>query len=512
MKGRLDWSLLLNPNRLGNELDDEYPVHEARTPFERDCHRIIFSDAFRRLGKKTQVHPLSKNDHIHSRLTHSQEVAVFGKSLACCVWDFMEAVSKPKKQLSITSTRIFQDISLRLNKVEKKNIKDDYKILSKHSNRHDFSTIVKAASLAHDIGNPPFGHDGEEAFRSWVKSNESFLEKIYHKDVPNVENFRNDIRYFEGNAQGMRLVMTTEGYHSDAGLNLSYATLGSMVKYPWTSTHSRNKKHKYNYLQSELEKIKKVNSELGLGTLDGSVYARHPLSYLMEASDDACYSIIDLEDAIELNIINIYQMKDLLASIYEEIEMESLKNKERGIYGCVLSTIEEAKNSLENKDEYSTRRHLAKYRSSLMQVLTNLLAHSFLENYDEIMMGKLSGDVIENSNLKVCNIIVNSFKSFAREKIYKTARVSEFGVGCNSTMRVLLDSFFRASDEMCTHRGRGLSVATSKTINLMSTHTKIDEKDDHYTAYLKSLDFISGMTDNYATYLAKQFQGNFHTN
>ncbi len=505
----LNWKKLLSSERLKSESDaNSDENYETRSPFERDCSRIIFSDSFRRLGRKTQVHPLSKNDHIHTRLTHSQEVAAFGHSLASCVWDYMAYLSDKKDKSSDDGKKIGNSIDhIKKNTIALDMIKDGFEVISNTSTRSKFASIVQAASYAHDIGNPPFGHAGEDAIRDWMKGNDNIIIKIDSEDE------KNDIRYFEGNAQGIRLVTNTEGFHEKTGLNLTAATLGTMMKYPWTSTESKtkSKKRKYNYLQSELNTIKTINCILGLSNVNGKKYVRHPLSYLMEAADDICYAMIDIEDAMELGIIGINDIEGIMKEIFNKVdEIEKTKDSCQ-LLTCSLNSINSTIEILKTKkNQPSTRRIMAKYRSRIMNLLTNQVASGFLENYKEIMEGSLSDELIIKSSKKIPYIIINRFKEIAKNKIFNDSRIIEFEVGCSSTIGVLLDSFIKAADDKISNGGN-MSIRSKKILKLMSSHTKISDEDDHYIAYLKALDFVSGMTDNYASYLSKQLHGIFST-
>ncbi len=500
MSEYLDWSKLLSSKRL--EPESQNTIHEPRSPFERDCSRIIFTDSFRRLGRKTQVHPLAKNDHIHTRLTHSQEVSVFGNSLACCVWDYMEYLAGEEKNKQAMH-RFTKNIKNDSSKCDP--IKNGFVTITKNINRSDFALIVQAAGYAHDIGNPPFGHAGEEAIREWMKTHEHFIEKIYQEDK------KNDIRYFEGNAQGLRLIIESEGFHENTGLNLTVATIGAMIKYPRTSTESTNKKHKYNYLQSEIKKITSINKALGLNELDNQLHPRHPLSYLMEAADDICYAIIDVEDAMEMNILSVDDIINLLRKIKKEMKKEiKNKKKENKLNSCAKDRLNQAIEVLKNSKGLSVRRSMAKYRSPLMNLLTNQIAISFLENYEEIMKGSLEKDLIDSSDNPILKTILREFKQIAKEKIFEDRIKTQYEVGFNTAIGVLLESFFMAADDLVSNGRSKITTRSKQVLSLMSHHTEISDNDDHYIAYLKVLDFISGMTDNYASYLSKQLHGVFN--
>jgi dGTPase len=235
-----------------------------RSSFHKDYDRLIFSNSFRRLSKKTQVHPLSKNDHVHNRLTHSLEVASVGRSLGLKAGEFLK------------------------NKYPNENI-----------NPYDIAYIIQTACLAHDIGNPPFGHAGEEVIKEWFKKNE---KEVFLKQLTKSQKL--DFQHLDGNAQSFRIVTQLENNSFNGGMRLTSATLGALVKYPYSSKNCQiNGKSKFNFFQSEKEIFKKLFKNLGLKKANGT-YKRHPFSYLMEASDNICYGLLDLQDAIELKLIS----------------------------------------------------------------------------------------------------------------------------------------------------------------------------------------------------------------
>ena len=271
----MNWEQLLSLKRYGDthkRLRKEQD--ETRLGFEVDYDRIIFSSAFRSLQDKTQVIPLSKTDFVHTRLTHSLEVSVVGRSLG---------------------------------RLAGKKLLEKHKDLSEiHGYRfNDFGAIVAAASLAHDIGNPPFGHSGEKAIGEYFATGKGQQYKQYL-----TEKEWQDIVDFEGNANGFKLLTETrEGV--DGGLRLSYATLGAFTKYPKESLPKKPTKHivdkKFGFFQSEKDSFKEVAEELGLlKTREGKdiSFSRHPLTFLVEAADDICYTIIDFEDGINLGLIS----------------------------------------------------------------------------------------------------------------------------------------------------------------------------------------------------------------
>lgn len=226
MSSTMNWEQLLNPNRLGNRPSK---VEKGRSPFNSDQDKVIFSGSFRRLARKTQVHPLATNDHVHNRLTHSLEVASVGRTLAI---------------------RVGQSLK------ERGRLPDGF-------NPTDIGDIVQAVCLAHDIGNPPFGHTGEEAIRHWFQHEEAadYLIGLNPNEIC-------DLETFEGNAQGFRVLTSSEFHPYDGGLRLTYASLASFLKYPWTSVQSvsgnRPKKNKYGVFQTELTTFHEVAEAVGL--------------------------------------------------------------------------------------------------------------------------------------------------------------------------------------------------------------------------------------------------------
>ncbi len=277
----MDWTRLLSTRRFGQDHKD--PVIASRSPFHKDQDRIVFSSAFRRLQDKTQVHTLAESDYVRTRLTHSMEVASVGRSLGA------------------NAGQVIIDRHLK---------GSDY-------NPADFGHIVSAACLAHDIGNPPFGHFGEEIIRHWFakgKGAEGRAEGLTPAQM-------RDFELFEGNAQGFRVLTKLQNWRNSGGLRLTYATLGTFMKYPRVSSVSApapgdSGAKKFGVMQSELDAFREIAAELGLlkrGTED--YWCRHPLSYLVEAADDICYSIVDIEDGYKLGRLAYDETEDIMIRI-----------------------------------------------------------------------------------------------------------------------------------------------------------------------------------------------------
>lgn len=281
----MEWIRLINPNRLGENKTTSLDVEADRSPFEADYGRILFSNPFRRLHHKTQVFPMPENDHVHSRLTHSLEVANVGQTLG---------------------------------KMVGKRVIEKHK-LNRHLSPEHFSQIVSSACLAHDIGNPPFGHHGERAisqyFQAWFQSpeNREDAQKVCEAD-------RLDLCHFEGNAQGFRIITRLNMIKNQGGLRLTYGSLGAFCKYPQSSSHMGEPRpggKKFGSYNSELDNFKAMATALGLTPVEGKTEAwhRHPLAYLMEASDDICYQILDLEDGVALGLLDKSEFSHLMEPI-----------------------------------------------------------------------------------------------------------------------------------------------------------------------------------------------------
>jgi len=438
----MDWQKLLSSKRFG--LSDS---HESltRTPFHKDHDRVVFSSSFRRLERKTQVHPLRENDHIHSRLTHSLEVSCVGRSLGALVGEMLES--------SLPNT----------------------------ISPADLGAIVQAACLAHDIGNPPFGHTGEDAIRNWFRdsSNKHFLSGLSPVQIK-------DFQTFEGNAQGLRILTQLEYHRFDGGMRLTYATLGAFLKYPWHSDYQDpTKGEKFGVYQSEQKFFHKIANELGLIEVAENRYCRHPLVYLMEASDDICYAIIDLEDGVEMNLLEYKEVEQLLLDLIGD---------------------DVPQDYFETTDEDPARRRLAILRGKAIEIMVNSVAIAFVDNEAAILEGKLDSDLISLADKKVTTCI-QSAKAIARQKIFREPKKALIEIGAYATLGSLLDAFLSAVDEVL--EGQTVSYKSQRILELIGRHAP--KKDwDKYRAYLRVVDYISGMTDDYAVELAQAIRGLRH--
>ncbi|HET8886033.1 MAG TPA: deoxyguanosinetriphosphate triphosphohydrolase [Salinimicrobium sp.] len=379
----MNWEQLLSLKRFGDTHKRiRKDQDETRLGFEVDYDRVIFSSTFRSLQDKTQVIPLSKTDFVHTRLTHSLEVSVVGRSLG-------RLVGK--------------------------------KILDKHPHLHetyayqfgDFGAIVAAAALAHDIGNPPFGHSGEQAIGNYFKSGKGqrFKDQLTDKQFQ-------DLVKFEGNANGFKLLSQSKP-GMEGGIRLSYATLGAFTKYPKESLPAKPTQQvshkKYGFFQSEKMLFQEVAEELGLKStqINGeTLYARHPLAFLVEAADDICYTIIDFEDGINLGLIP------------EEFALEYL-----------LKLVKDNINTSKYYSLGSIADRLSYLRALAISTLINEAAEIFLQNEKSILEGNFHSSLLENSKYTAQ---IEDIIKISIEKIYNSTEVVEKEIAGYKILETLL--------------------------------------------------------------------------
>ncbi|MCQ2091686.1 MAG: deoxyguanosinetriphosphate triphosphohydrolase [Fibrobacter sp.] len=424
---------MLSATRYGHPADPD----PNRSDFHRDYDRIVFSTAFRRLGRKTQVHPFSVNDHVHSRLTHSLEVSSVGRSLAITVYHLIK------------------------------------KYLPKYVNEYQFGTIVQSACLAHDIGNPPFGHAGEAAIREWFRKNHNSpaLRDLKPEEIADFENF-------DGNAQGHRILSKLEYHFLDGGMRLTYATIGSMIKYPQLAKFGTPT----SLFSTEADLYRMTAYTLGIPELETGKWVRHPLVYLMEAADDICYSILDVEDAIELGILSFGDVRGMFSYLCgPEVDIDR----------------EYQENGQNFRDFLSSIRGLA------IQNLIDDVAVTFVNHYDEIMAGAPIKHLVDLSRSEVMEGI-RIAKRLGVERIYPDRRKTELEVGSYTTLSTVLDAFINGVYDF---RLNGKNSYRADRIVRLIGQAKIGQSVTAAEAYHQVLDFVSGMTDNYATYLARQIGG-----
>lgn len=423
-----------------------------RTDFHIDHDRVVFSSAFRRLGRKTQVHPLASNDHTHNRLTHSVEVASVGRSLGNRVGMMLQAGGHLPEGLT----------------------------------PFDIGSVVQVACLAHDIGNPPFGHTGEDALRSW------FLDPAHARYLDGLsEAEKLDIQTYEGNAHGLRMVATLEMYQNEGGMRLTAASIGTLVKYPWTADAEpvkpgRARRGKFNVYQAELPYFEAVAEALGLLQKGCHQWARHPLSYLMEAADDICYAILDLEDAVEIGILHVNEFEALLGPLVEMDKLRPLSENDR-------------------HNVAEIRRRCAALRGMVIGKCVSEVAEKFWRYQDDILRGELPAkDLVSLLNPDISNLLDNA-KQLASERVYRHRSKVVKEVAAYPCLQLLLDALIPDALAFCTLGQAGLN--TRQRTQLALLERPLEEGESLYSAYMKVLDYIGGMTDNYAATLAREISG-----
>jgi dGTPase len=436
----MKWEQLLSLRRFG---DDQKRLRidqdDTRLGFEVDYDRIVFSSSFRSLQDKTQVIPFSKTDFVHTRLTHSLEVSVVGRSIGRLAG----------KNILNKHSYLKQDLGYQMN---------------------DFGAIVAAASLAHDIGNPPFGHSGEKAIGYFFEHGEGkkYLEKLSGQEI-------NDLINFEGNANGFRIA-TKSMQGIPGGLRLSYATLGAYTKYPKGSfpvIKSDNIAHKkFGFFKSEESFFKSVANDLGTH-ISGS-YLRHPLAFLVEAADDICYTIIDFEDGINLGLIS------------EDYALEYLIN-------LVRETIDTKKyNKLTNRSH-----RLSYLRALSINTLIQDVVRVFNENESSILEGKFLTPLISKSKYKAQ---VEDIIGLSVEKIYKSDEVANKEVVGYKVIDSLLKPFVSASVNSLNN---STSSYDKSILRLVPDGTPM-VGENLYDTLLNATCFVASLSDGKANELSKQ--------
>ncbi|MEJ6791961.1 MAG: deoxyguanosinetriphosphate triphosphohydrolase [Lacinutrix sp.] len=443
----MNWEQLLSLKRFGDtnkRLRKEQD--ETRLGFEVDYDRIIFSSEFRSLQDKTQVIPLSKTDFVHTRLTHSLEVSVVGRSLG---------------------RRVGQ------------------KLLEKHPHlqnihgyqAHDFGAIVAAAALAHDIGKPPFGHSGEKAIGEFFKSGKG----KEHKLKLSKKEYQ-DLCDFEGNANGFKIV-TQSRVGREGGLRLSYATLGAFTKYPKESLPKKPTNHiadkKYGFFQSEKEAFIDVAEELGLtkrSDKDAS-YARHPLAFLVEAADDICYTIIDFEDGINLGLISeAFALEYLINLVRDKIKTEKY-------------------HKLSNKED-----RVSYLRALAIGSLIDEAIEMFMKNEEAILEGTFSEALLDKSKYEAQ---INDIIKLSVEKIYQSTEVVDKEIAGYGVLSTLLETYTNAVNNCFNNTASNYDKLILKGL---PKAIKTDQE-SLYERLLSVCHYISLLSDSQAIIQYKKIKG-----
>ncbi len=437
----MDWTKLLSIKRFGWEKGSTQAL-ETRSHFQRDYDRIIFSSPFRRLQNKTQVFPLPGSVFVHNRLTHSLEVASVGRSLGNNIVPFI------KHQTSKELWEVTEQIP----------------------------TIVSTACLAHDMGNPPFGHSGEDAIKAYFSKNEHVYKNLLTQEQ------WSDLTKFEGNANALRLLTQKMEGKRVGGFRLSYPVLSSIVKYPWESTLETEKK--FGFFQAEKQSYSLIASDLGLSKITDNplTFARHPLVYLVEAADDICYQIMDIDDAHKLRILSTSKVKELFMAFFNPKADSSW-----------ISSIENTLRSVTDKNE-----QVAFLRSMTIGKLTQACTQAFIASYNQIIEGKPVAPLIKQINSTEA-MALDSVKKISVDKIYNHHTVVEIELAGFQILSTLLD-------KICPTLLNPDDSYSKKVLRLIPKQF-LQENQSAYGRLLSAVDFVAGMTDIYALEMYQTFTG-----
>jgi len=435
----MNWNQLLSTKRFGQE---QYHVKrdDDRSEFQRDYDRLIFSAPFRRLQNKTQVFPLPGSVFVHNRLTHSLEVASVGRSLGVNVAHKLKS---------------------------KKHIETPY--------LEEIGSIISAACLAHDLGNPPFGHSGEKAIATYFSEGNG-----QHLATQMSAEEWKDIICFEGNANALRLLTHQFNGRRPGGFVLTYSTLASIVKYPYASVYSDPKKQKFGFFDSEKADFEKITTELGIPHLPGNEnrYARHPLVYLVEAADDICYQIMDIEDAHKLRILTSDETKNLFLGFF------NAERRARRQETLLMVT--------------DVNEQIAYLRSSVIGQLIEECSAVFADNETDILNGTFASSLIKSLPQHSAEAYESCSKT-AFAKIYRSQEVLDVELAGYKIILTLLEHLVAAvlSPDKAYSQQLLMRIPQQYETDSPATYGKV----------MAVLDYISGMTDVYALDLYRKITG-----
>ena len=462
------WEQLLSTKRPREAVAKPKQKEDLRSEFEKDYHRIIGSASFRRLQDKTQVFPLDKSDFIRTRLTHSLEVSSYGKSLGQNIGEYILTYIKDP------------DFTWK--------------------DKEEICNILECAGLIHDIGNPPFGHFGESVIRDWFKRNLPIM-KFKGETVENLltEQMREDFYHFEGNAQALRLVTKLHYLVDEHGMNLTYALLHTIVKYPVSSvgidkTTGNIKDKKMGYYYADKDIFESIVKETGT---DGK---RHPLTFILEAADDIAYKTADIEDAYVKGFISYYQLKEELRQLQEsEPEnpfkpLDKLEHKyESGV-----------KRGVSNPEEYAVKNWIVQAQGFLI----NCATYGFTSNYNAIMEGTYGKDIFCGTYGEG---LMHLLGDMAYRRVFTTPSIYKMEVAESVIMDFLMDKFVKAV--LYYDTDVKLNDIDKRVVSFISEnyksayHKQAEGKDENEKLYLRLLlvtDYICGMTDSYAKRLYQE--------
>lgn len=439
----MEWKQLISNKRFGQE-HKHAERHDDRSEFKRDYDRLIFSSAFRRLQNKTQVFPLPGSIFVHNRLTHSLEVASVGMSIGN---DISRRVIQKRPELKDTLVE-------------------------------EIGTIVSAACLAHDLGNPPFGHSGEKAIQTFFSEGPG--QKI--NSMVSSE-FWDDITHFEGNANAFRILTHRFKGRRQGGFVMTYSMLASIVKYPFASSLAGNH-GKFGFFASEAESYRKIADELGIFCKSAPgeplKYARHPLVYMVEAADDICYEIMDIEDSHKLKILSFAETEHLLLSFFDGDIQQKIRQR----------IIDEEMTDENEKVVYM--------RASVIGKLENECVAAFLAHEEEILAGTFEGSLIDHISERQKKAYKECEK-ISYSKIYQSKPVLDIELSGYQIMATLMEVFIEAAVNPSRFYSKQLLRRVSSQYDI--------ENENLEERIMAVIDYISGMTDIYALDIYQKING-----
>ena len=439
----MNWTQLISNKRFGQE-ERHALRHDDRSEFKRDGDRLIYSAPFRRLQNKTQVFPLPGSIFVHNRLTHSLEVSSLGKSLGD---DVARRLTDKHPELRGT---LFEEIG----------------------------TIVQTAGLAHDMGNPPFGHSGEKAIQTYLSEGPGSTLRSEVSDA-----IWQDITHFEGNANAFRLLVHQFVGRRAGGYVMTYSTLASIVKYPFSSQHA-GAHGKFGFFESEASSFQRIADELGLICLSAPGeplrYARHPLVYLMEAADDICYEIMDIEDSHKLKILSFEETRNLLLGFFDAEGQANILRR------------------LDDEGVTDRNEQVIYMRACVVGALEHACVNTFVNHEDEILQGTFTGSLIKHIDTPLREAYQRCIE-LSRAKIYRSKPVLDVELSGYKIMETLMETLISAAVHPEKFHSQQLISRFSSQYDINSPHLE--------TRIMAVLDYISGMTDIYALDIYQKIEG-----
>lgn len=474
----IDWKALFNEERRRPTTGKNYARTEGRTEIERDYDRILFSTAVRRMADKTQVFPLEQHDAIHTRLTHSHEVSALARGIG------LDLAVRKSKSLGMPDTPM---------------------------QMRDTTALMAAVGLVHDIGNPPFGHQGERAIQQWFARNE---KTVFDKRAKVSKTLRKDFLKFDGNAQTFRLVTTLQVLGDKYGLNLTYATLAVLLKYTVPARAANDKhplagRHKPGFFKSEESIVQEVWQKTGLATSQ-----RHPLAFLVEACDDIAYSVIDVEDTVK---------KDLAS--YEDVRAHLESVADRSVPADKVQVIAEVIESSRTRRSTFIEQNLGKahspaeiddysmqvFRVAAISAMVAAVLETFVTEFAKISSGSFEGDLIESSD---ASTLRNGLKTFLKRVAFPHRAVLEVELRGTQVIHELMDKLWKAivDHDEPTHTDPTRNSLSAYTYSRISENYRrvFDDGDDslpiRYRECQLLIDMVSGMTDSFAVTLLHELR------